>query len=151
PDPLRWVFPSRFQVLTADLPSDPAWERWGKRAVLLRASAGRLVHARDVNRTAQAAHAAGAEFALLVHDAAASLDLAAVRAVLEWAARGGPRAVHVLPISSERLQWSRSPDDLLDLVEEGSVGRRTPGPTAYVDLAGFYDEFARPRRSRARS
>lgn len=197
PDPLRWVFPSRFQVLTADLPSDPAWERWGKRAVLVRASRGALVHARDVNRTALAAHGAGAEFALLVHDAAASLDLPAVRAVLEWAAKGS-RAVHVLPISSERLQWSRGPDDLLDLVEEGSlrqnpfevrgriqssqqffnrerlvsgllasvqaghftvvtglrrfgksslaleVGRRTLGPTAYVDLAGFHDEFAQP-------
>lgn len=194
-DPLRWVFPSRFQVLIAELPAEPAWERWGKRAVLLRASRGRMVHARDVNRTAQLAHVAGAEFALLVHDTGTSLDLSAVRAVLEWAAKGGTRAVHVLPISSERLQWSRGPDDLLDLVEEGSlrqnpfevrgriqssqqffnrerlvsgllasvqaghftvvtglrrfgksslaleVGRRSPGPTAYVDLAGFHDEF----------
>lgn len=194
-DPLRWLFPSRFQVLFAELPAEPAWERWGKRAVLLRASRGHMVHARDVNRTAQLAHAAGAEFALLVHDTRMSLDLSAVRAVLEWAAKGGTRAVHVLPISSERLQWSRGPDDLLDLVEEGSlrqnpfevrgriqssqqffnrerlvsgllasvqaghftvvtglrrfgksslaleVGRRSPGPTAYVDLAGFHDEF----------
>lgn len=195
-DPLRWLFPSRFAVLTADLPDDPTWARWGPRAVLLRASRGRLVHARDVNRAALAALATRAQFSLLVHDTTASLDLGGVRAVLEWAAKGGSRAVHVLPISAERLQWSRGPDDLIDLVEEGSlrqnpfevrgriqssqqffnrerlvsgllasvqaghftvvtglrrfgksslaleVGRRTLGPTAYVDLAGFHDEFA---------
>jgi len=198
PDPLRWLLPSRFAVLTADLPNDPTWQRWGSRAVLLRALRGRLVHARDVHRAALAALASGAQFALLVHDTAASLDLGAVRAVLEWAAKGGSRAVHVLSLSAERLQWSRGPDDLLDLVEEGSlrqnpfevrgriqssqqffnrerlvsgllasvqaghftvvtglrrfgksslaleVGRRTPGPTAYVDLAGFHAEFAGP-------
>jgi hypothetical protein len=125
-----------------------------------------------------------------------SPDLPAVRAMLEWAARGSTRSVQIVPISEQRLRWARSSDDLLDLVEQTSlrgnpfelrgritspsqffnrerlvsgllggvqagrwlivgglrrmgksslaleVARRLPGPSAYVDLAGFYHEIA---------
>jgi hypothetical protein len=47
--------------------------------------------------------------------------LGAVRAVLDWAGRGGTRAVHVLPLAVSRLDWARSASDLLDLVEETSL------------------------------
>jgi hypothetical protein len=57
----------------------------------------------------------------LLHDDTASLDLGAVRAILEWAGRGGARAVHVLPLAASRLSWARSSGDLLDLVEETSL------------------------------
>jgi hypothetical protein len=115
--------------------------------------------------------------------------------MLEWAARGGTRAVHILPIPWSRLEWSRGANDLLELAEESSlrsnpfevrgrvtsssqffdrerlvsgllasaqaghftvvtglrrfgksslaleVARRLPGPSAYVDLAGFHHEI----------
>lgn len=203
PDPLRYVLPSRLQSLTIELPDEPAWERWGRRAGALRAAQGGKVTERDVNRAAAVAQSLGAEVALLVHDEGASPDLPAVRAMLEWAARGSRRAVQILPISTERLKWARSADDLLDLVEESSlrgnpfevrgritsssqffdrerlvsgllagaqaghwlvvtglrrfgksslsleVARRLPGPSAYVDLAGFHHEIAFVEPARA--
>jgi hypothetical protein len=196
PDPLRWLMPSRLKVLTLDLPEKAAWERWGKRAVVLRTAQGGKVTEGDVNAAAAAARAVDAEVALLLSDEDASPDLAAVRAILEWAAKGAKKAVQILPLSTNRLKWARSADDLLDLVEQTSlrgnpfevrgritsssqffdrerlvsgllagaqaghwivvtglrrfgksslaleVARRLPGPSAYVDLAGFHHEIA---------
>lgn len=195
PSRLRYLTPRRFSLLHVELPAGAAWERWGRRAVVVRADAGSTVRDRDVNRAAALAKAEGAQVALLIHDEGAAPDLSAVRALLDWAARGGHRAVQVLPLSMERLRWARSADDLLDLVEQSSlrgnpfdvrgritsssqffdrerlvsgllagvqaghwlvvtglrrfgksslaleVARRLPGPSAYVDLAGFYHEI----------
>lgn len=188
---LRDLFPSRYDAMELSLPSDPAWERWGKRAVVVRTPHGARVVERDVNHAAFVARRAGASVALLEHDDDASPDLSAVRAQLEWAAKGGSRAVQILPIAEGRARWSKSAHDVLDLVEESSlrgnpfelrgriatstqffnrerlvsgllaaaqaghwmvltglrrfgksslaleVARRLPGPSAYVDLAGF--------------
>jgi hypothetical protein len=76
---------------------------------------------RDVVRAAVLARAIDAEMALLLHDEGASPDLKAVRALLEWAAKGPGRATQILPLATERLRWARSADDLLDLVEETSL------------------------------
>lgn len=120
-DPFRWLVPSRVPLLSIELPSEPAWERWGRRASVVRADGGAYVTEQDVNRAAAVARARGAEFALLVHDEGVAPDLAAVRAMLEWAARGSSRAVQILPISLDRLKWVRGPEDLLDLVEQTSL------------------------------
>ncbi|MDF2695789.1 MAG: hypothetical protein K0S65_4172, partial [Labilithrix sp.] len=58
---------------------------------------------------------------LLEHDDTATPDLSAVRAQLEWAAKGGSRAVQILPIAEGRARWSKSAHDVLDLVEESSL------------------------------
>lgn len=188
--------PSSLQLVEVELPPTQAWERWGRRALVCRAEGGAHLLERDVNHAAQRARAADAELALLAHDPGASPDLAAVRALLEWAGRGSRKAVQVLPVSVDRLHWLRSGDDLLDLVEQTSlrgnpfevrgritsasqffdrerlvsgllagvqagswtfvgglrrfgksslaleVARRLPGPSGYVDLAGFYHEIA---------
>jgi hypothetical protein len=195
-DPWRLLLPSRHDALTLKLPSDPAWEQWGSRAALVRAPSKPHVLERDVNHAAFVARRAGANVALLEHDDEASLDLSAVRAMLEWAAKGGSRAVQILPIGISRSRWSKSAHDVLDLVEESSlrgnpfdfrgriatstqffnrerivsgllaaaqaghwmvvtglrrfgksslvleVARRLPGPSAYVDVAGFDYEIA---------
>jgi hypothetical protein len=194
PDRLRYVFPSSMGNLRVALPRSPAWERWGSVAAVVRSHRPRLQD-RDVNRAAATAQAMGAELALLVHDEGVSPDLGAVRAMLEWAARGGTRAVQVLPLPWTRLEWARGSTDLLELAEESSlrsnpfdvrgritsstqffnrerlvsalladaqaghfvvvtglrrfgksslaleVARRLPGPSAYVDLAGFHHEI----------
>ena len=191
-----WLVPSRLQDVTIELPREPAWERWGRRAIVHRGVGGPRVLDRDVNLAATRARAAGVDLTVLAHDDGASPDLGAVRALLEWAARGTGRAVHVLPLSVSRLQWLRSADDLLEVVEQSSVrgnpfelrgrvtsagqffdrerlvsgllaevqsgnwvfvgglrrfgksslalevGRRLPGPSAYVDLAAFHHEVA---------
>ncbi len=188
--------PSQLQFVEIELPRTQVWERWGRRAVVCRSEGGARLLERDVNGAAQRARAVEAEVALLAHDPGASPDLPAVRALLEWAGRGSRKAVQVLPVSAERLQWLRGSDDLLDLVEQTSlrgnpfevrgritsasqffdrerivsgllasvqagswsfvaglrrfgksslaleVARRLPGPSAYVDLAGFYHEIA---------
>jgi len=188
--------PSGLQLVELELPPTQAWERWGRRAVVCRAEGGAHLLERDVNGAALRARAADAELALLAHDSGASPDLAAVRALLEWAGRGSRKAVQVLPVPVDRLHWLRSGDDLLDLVEQTSlrgnpfevrgritsasqffdrerivsgllagvqagswtfvgglrrfgksslaleVARRLPGPSGYVDLAGFYHEIA---------
>lgn len=121
PDPWRVLLPSRFDALGMTLPSDPAWERWGPRAVLIRALPGRRVLERDVNHAAFVARRLGASVAVLEHDDDASPDLSAIRAMLEWAAKGGTRAIQILPISASRVRWSKSASDLLDLVEESSL------------------------------
>jgi hypothetical protein len=194
-DPWRIALPSRHDTLELMLPSDPAWELWGKVAALVRVPSKQHVLGRDVNHAAFVARRLGASVALLEHDDDATLDLSAVRAMLEWAARGGAHAVQILPIGVSRARWSKSAHDVLDLVEESSlrgnpfelrgrvatstqffnrerlvsgllaaaeaghwtvitglrrfgksslaleVARRLPGPSAYVDVAGFDHEI----------
>jgi len=194
-DRWRYVLPSRFDALELSVPSDPAWERWGSKAVVVRVPPGTRVLERDVNHAAFVARRLNASVVLLEHDDEASPDLSAVRAMLEWAAKGGSRAVQILPIGVSRARWSKSAHDVLDLVEESSlrgnpfelrgrvatsaqffnrerlvsgllaaaqaghwmvvtglrrfgksslaleVARRLPGPSAYVDVAGFDHEL----------
>jgi hypothetical protein len=118
---LRWLLPSRFQALTVTLPDDPAWRRWGRRASVVAVAAPRQILERDVSRAAARAREAGAEIALLLHEEGASPDLKAVRALLEWAAKGPGRALQILPVATERLRWTRTADDLLDVVEQISL------------------------------
>jgi hypothetical protein len=194
PDRLRYLLPSRLGHLEVALPHSPAWGRWGGHAAIVRAE-GAILHERDVNRAGSIARSLKSALALVVHDDLAAPDLGAVRAVLEWDARAGSTAVHVLPISWSRLNWSRDATDLLELAEDSSlrnnpfelrgritsssqffnrerlvsgllagaqsgrftvvtglrrfgksslvleVARRLPGPSAYVDLAGFHHEI----------
>lgn len=193
----RWLFPSSLGRLEVALPKTAAWQRWGERAALVR-SEGTTLQERDVNRAAFTAQRFDAHLALLVHDENVSPDLSAVRAMLEWAARGN-KAVQVLPVPWSRLKWSQGAADLLELAEESSlrsnpfelrgrvttssqffdrerlvsgllasaqagqftvvtglrrfgksslaleVARRLPGPSAYVDLAGFHHEIRHSR------
>lgn len=119
----RWraLLPSRLDALELVLPSDAAWERWGKRAAVVRAPPGTRVLERDVNHAAFVARRLGASVVLLEHDDEASPDLSAVRAILEWAAKGGSRAAQILPIGVSRVRWSKNAHDILDLVEESSL------------------------------
>lgn len=117
----RFLFPSRMSHLSVKLPAEAAWERWGTTAVITRAEPGALVSARDVTRAALSARAEGAELAILCHQEGASPDLGAVRAILDWAARGPRKAMQILPLSVERLRWIRTSDDLLDLIEQTSL------------------------------
>jgi hypothetical protein len=120
-DPWRLLLPSRFDTLEMKLPSDAAWERWGPRAALVRALPGRRVLERDVNHAAFVARRLGTSVVVLEHDDDASPDLSAIRAMLEWAAKGGSRAIQILPIGASRVRWSKSANDVLDLVEESSL------------------------------
>ncbi len=194
PDRLRFLFPSRMQRLRVRLPKTSAWERWGSTAVVVHAHGPKL-QARDVDAAASAALAARAELSLLVHEDGVAPELGAVRALLDWAARGSNRSAHVLPLPQSRLEWASRSADLLQLAEESSlrsnpfevrgriasssqffnrerlvsgllagahlgrfvvvtglrrfgksslaleVARRLPGPSAYVDLAGFHHEI----------
>jgi hypothetical protein len=119
-DPLRFLLPSRHSYLSVQLPKHPAWERWGSSAVLVSAS-GALLKDRDVNRAALVARSLGAELALVIHEDSTSPALGAVRAMLEWSARGAGRAVQVVPVSWNRLKWARDASDLLELAEETSL------------------------------
>ncbi len=121
PDPLRAVLPSRNDALGIVLPVDAAWERWGRHAVVVRVRDAVKVKEHEVQHAVDVCQRLGARVAFLLHDDPASLDLGAVRAVLDWAGRGGTRAVHVLPLAVSRLEWARSASDLLDLVEETSL------------------------------
>lgn len=192
-DKLRYFFPSRFDRVIVTIPKEPGWERWGAEALLTRADA--RLSARDVNRAGSLGLRYGAHLAFLVHDEQVSPDLSAVRSILDWAARGGTKAVHIVPIPWSRIEWSQNATDLLELAEESSlrsnpfevrgrvtsssqffdrerlvsgllasaqaghftvvtglrrfgkssltleVSRRLPGPSAYVDLAGFHHEI----------
>jgi hypothetical protein len=120
-DPTRWLLPTRYETMTVRLPRDGAWDRWGEIGCVVRAPDGPRVAERDVNRAAHAAQRVGALVALLVHDDMASPDLSAIRAILDWAAKGGTRAVQVLTLSTTRLFFAKSANDLLDLVEETSL------------------------------
>lgn len=119
----RWraLLPSRLDAMELALPSDGAWERWGAKAAVVRAPPGPRVLERDVNHAAFVARRLGASVVLLEHDDEASPDLSAVRAILEWAAKGGSRAAQILPIGVSRVRWSKNAHDILDLVEESSL------------------------------
>ena len=119
-DPLRFVFPARMQTVRLDLPGG-AWERWGSTMAIVHAERDDQITERDVQRAALAARAEDGEIAVVTHDEGASPNLASVRAMLDWAARGPKGAVQILPVSSTRLQWANSTDDLLDLVEQVSL------------------------------
>lgn len=120
-DAWRLLVPSRNDALFVELPREPSWERWGTCAGIVRAPSGRRLSDRDIDHAAQVTHRAGGAAAVVVHDDGASPDLSAVRSVLDWAARGGARAVQVVTTSHERLLWTKSPHDLLDLVEATSL------------------------------
>lgn len=196
PDALRFIFPSRHDVLNLDLPRNPAWERWGSEALAVLVPGPGAVREADVNHAAGVALGENVRVVFLLHPDASVLDLGAVRATLDWAARGGTRAVQVLPLALSRLAWATKDEDLLDLVEATTlrgnpfevrgpvrsssqfwnrerlvaglltetragnwvvvtglrrfgksslaleVARRTTGPSAYVDLAGFHHEVS---------
>lgn len=191
---LRVLFPSRYDRLALELPKTPAWERWGSEALAVLAPSAQAVREADVNHAASLALRDDLRVVFLLHADTATPDLGAVRAILDWAARGGTRAVQVLPLARSRLAWATRDEDLLDLVESTSlrgnpfevrgpvrsssqfwnrerlvaglltearaghwvvvtglrrfgksslgleVARRTSGPSAYVDLAGFLHE-----------
>ncbi|MDP2273250.1 MAG: ATP-binding protein [Archangium sp.] len=196
PDAWRLLLPERFDLLALELPKTPAWERWGTNAVAVLSAAPTALREADVNHAAAVALRENVRVVFLLHPDAAVPDLGAVRATLDWAARGGTRAVQVLPLALSRLAWATRDEDLLDLVEETTlrgnpfevrgpvrsssqfwnrerlvaglltesraghwvvvtglrrfgksslaleVARRTTGPSAYVDLAGFHHEVS---------
>src|SRR5690606_20790138 len=119
-DRLRYVFPSRLSHFTVKLPDSAGGERIGTVAVVMRVTRPQLQDG-DVNHAARLGQRYGASLALLVHDENTSPDLGAVRAMLEWAARGGTKAVHVVPLPWSRLKWSAGALDLLELAEEASL------------------------------
>lgn len=119
--PLTPLIPSRVQEVRFELPATPVWDRWGRRAIVRHAEGGARILDRDVNGAATRARAAGVDLTILAHDDAASPDLGAVRAMLEWAARGRGKAVHVLPLAASRFQSLQSVDELLEVVELSSV------------------------------
>ncbi|MBL8951062.1 MAG: ATP-binding protein, partial [Myxococcaceae bacterium] len=196
PDGWRYVFPSRHDTLHLELPRTPSWERWGARACAVFSAGAPALREADVNHAAAVAQRESVRVVFLLHPDSAVPDLGAVRAILDWAARGGTRAVQVLPLALSRLAWARRDEDLLDLVEAATlrgnpfevrgpvrsssqfwnrerlvaglltesrngnwvvvtglrrfgksslaleVARRTTGPSAYVDLAGFHHEVS---------
>jgi len=105
-------------VLTVQLPRVPAWERWGLRAGVIKALGAATIREGDVHHAVQVATRVDARVVFLLHEDSAALDFGAARAILDWAARGGNRTTHVLPLAVSRLSWARNADDLLDLVEE---------------------------------
>ena len=181
-------------MLRLELPTTPAWERWGANACAVLAPGTTALREADVNHAAAVALREDTRVVFLLHADTAVPDLGAVRATLDWAARGGTRAVQVLPLAISRLAWATRDEDLLDLVEATTlrgnpfevrgpvrsssqfwnrerlvaglltesragnwvvvtglrrfgksslaleVARRTTGPSAYVDLAGFSHE-----------
>ncbi len=195
-DGLRFLFPSRNDTLGLELPKTPAWERWGTDACAVFSPGLTALREAEVNHAAAIALRHDARVVFLLHADSAVPDLGAVRATLDWAARGGTRAVQVLPLALSRLAWATRDEDLLDLVESTTlrgnpfevrgpvrsssqfwnrerlvagllaearaghwvvvtglrrfgksslaleVARRTTGPSAYVDLAGFHHEVS---------
>ena len=120
-DALRFVFPERFGMLALTLPRSAAWERWGSSAAVVKAPSASTIREADVHQAVQVASRVGARVVFLLHDDSAQLEFGAARAILDWAARGGNRTMHVLPLAVSRLAWARSAEDLLDLVEESSL------------------------------
>lgn len=116
-DPWRFVFPSRHDTLLLELPKTHAWEQWGGDAVAILSPGTNALREADVNHAASVALREGVRVVFLLHADTAVLDLGAVRGTLDWAARGGTRAVTVLPLALSRLAWATKDEDLLDLVE----------------------------------
>jgi hypothetical protein len=112
--------PSSYRRVVAQLPATPRWHRWGRRALITRPAGEPRVTDRDINEAGVAARQARCELAVVVHPTAATLGLPALRASLDWASRGVDRAVQIVPVPLDRLQWCRSADDLLELAERGS-------------------------------
>jgi hypothetical protein len=97
PRRLRLLFPRLWRTLLVRLPATPDWERWGPRAVLVRAERETL-SARDVDEAAAQARSEGLSLALLAHGEDASPELGAARAMLDWAGErraGGAGAARV--------------------------------------------------------
>src|SRR5690606_35228755 len=94
----KWVLPSRFSWFKVSVPNQRGWERWGKYAIVLRPKEAGVLD-RDVNLAGALAVRSGANLAFLVHEDTSAPDLTAVRAALEWSAREGRKAVHVLMLS----------------------------------------------------
>ena len=113
----RLLLPSRHDMLRLELPATPAWERWGANAAAVLAPGTTALREADVNHAAAVALRDDARVVFLLHADSAVPDLGAVRATLDWAARGGTRAVQVLPLAISRLAWATRDEDLLDLVE----------------------------------
>ncbi len=120
-DPWRFLLPSRHDLLRIELPRTPAWERWGSRACAVLAPGTSGLREADVNHAGGAALREDARVVFLLHPDSATPDLGAVRATLDWAARGGNRAVQVLPLATSRLAWATRDEDLLDLVESTTL------------------------------
>ncbi|HEX7663630.1 MAG TPA: hypothetical protein VF407_03925, partial [Polyangiaceae bacterium] len=105
-DPWRALLPGRYDLLTIHLPDEPAWERWGARAAVVRAHDSGKVTSSDINHAGEIGKREAAAIVFLLHDDSASLDLGAVRSMLDWASRGGTKAMHVLPLAVSRLTWA---------------------------------------------
>jgi hypothetical protein len=120
-DPWRAIFSSRHDTLRLELPRTPAWERWGTRACAVYVPATHALREADVNHAASVAQREDVKVVFLLHPDTAAPDLGAVRALLDWAARGGTRAVQVLPLALSRLAWATRDEDLLDLVESTTL------------------------------
>lgn len=120
-DSLRFIFPSRHDTLQLELPRTPSWERWGTDALAVLSPSTSALRESDVNHAAAVAHSENVRVVFLLHPDSVSPDLGAVRATLDWAARGGTRAVQVLPLALSRLAWATKDEDLLDLVEETTL------------------------------
>jgi hypothetical protein len=116
-DSWRLLFPSRHDTLLLDLPKTHAWEQWGAGAVAILSPGTTALREADVNHAASVALREDVRVVFLLHADTAVPDLGAVRATLDWAARGGTRAVTVLPLALSRLAWATKDEDLLDLVE----------------------------------
>jgi hypothetical protein len=196
PAPWRLLMPGRRDRLEVELPRTPMWDRWGPQACVVMAPGTSALREADVNHAAAVALRRDMRVVFLLHHDSAVPDLGAVRATLDWAARGGTKAVQVLPLALSRLAWATREEDLLDLVESTTlrgnpfevrgpvrsssqfwnrerlvsglltqaragnwvvvtglrrfgksslaleVARRTTGPSAYVDLAGFHHEVS---------
>lgn len=121
PEPLRWLLPSHHDVLIVTLPSEPAWEPWGTRACVVYVDDPAKIQEGDIHHAVGISRRVGARVVFLLHEDTASLDLGAVRTVLDWAAKGGTRTMHVLPLAVSRLAWAHNATDLLELVEETSL------------------------------
>lgn len=121
PDAWRLLFPSRHDTLLLELPKTPAWERWGAGACAILSPSTTALREADVNHAASVALREDVHVVFLLHADSAVPDLGAVRATLDWAARGGTRAVTVLPLALSRLAWATRDEDLLDLVEAATL------------------------------
>ncbi len=121
PDSWRLLFPSRHDTLLLDLPRTPAWDRWGTDACAILSTGTTALREADVNHAASVALREEVHVVFLLHADTAVPDLGAVRATLDWAARGGTRAVTVLPLALSRLAWATRDEDLLDLVEAATL------------------------------
>lgn len=119
--PWRLVRPSRHDTLRLELPRTPSWERWGTAACAVLSPGTSALREAEVNHAAAVALRHDTRVVFLLHPDSAVPDLGAVRSMLDWAARGGTRAVQVLPMALSRLAWATRDEDLLDLVESTTL------------------------------